>query len=77
MCGPCRSVRKLGIIETPNFRTPSEFPGPEKRDGEVPRDIISQGVDCFPPPAESPEGKALLDQVAMPSLFSELKEVEK
>jgi len=29
-------VRRSGITETISQRTPSEFPGPEKRDGEVP-----------------------------------------
>jgi len=35
-------------METESLRTPSEFPGPEKRDGEMSKDIISQSVDCFP-----------------------------
>lgn len=69
----CKHVVKRDIISFVNpYRTPSVFPGPEKRDGEIPQDIHSQSVDCFPPP-DVPGAESLLDQVAMPDSLSELK----
>ena len=46
----CNQVVKQDIISFVNpYRTPSVFPCPEKKDGEVPLDITSVGGDPFPP----------------------------
>jgi len=47
----CDHNVKQDIISFVNpYRTPPVFPGPEKRDGEVPPDVTSVGENPFPAP---------------------------
>lgn len=58
----CDHNVKRDIISFVNpYRTPSEFPGPEKRDGEVPPDVTSVSGDPFPPPEVPPTAHVSID----------------